>query len=520
METEKSLSTELTNKMTKVAAFLTFGKGVSLILNLVTFVIIARIIGPSNFGIYTLIMTVVGLLTGFGNPSINSYISERIPKLISGKKNNEAKLLLGDTILLSIIFGGLLLLIGLALSGYVSIYVVHSAPNLLAIQISMLVIIFSLLYTNLYSYILSMNNGKVLAKTSILHAIAQFIFSIGLVLLGFSILGAISGYLIALVISTIFEFSVLYKTSGINIKLENFKKRAINILSFSKSLAYSNIASNISGNFGVLFLGILVPASLVGYYGVASKIGALIDVFVGAIGLAILPMFSEAIYLKKKGVNAGKFFSYSVYMAILFAMPIIMFLVVFAGEITFIAFSNTYAGSVPYMQLISIGILISLFSGFGSNFLISSAKQKKIFKYTLITSIIQIITTIILVPLFNVYGLILSLFFIGTIASNILYFNYLCKLGIDIKLRKLSRLIFSNILFAFIILPLTLIIPESIGLVLGFFAIFLLYPIILGFLKGISKTDLELIEKASKSIPLFGVVVRKIVSYANIFVRC
>lgn len=517
MNEDKNKSIELGSRMTKVASFLTFGKGVSLFINLITFVIIARYIGPSNFGIYTIVMSIVALLTGFGNPNISFYLSERVPKLFATNKNTEAKLMLGDTLLITLIFSIILSVIGIIFGNYFLSYIVHSFTYSMALFVSIPIIFFSLLYGNLYYYVLGMNKGKELAEASIIHSLTQFIFGVSLVFLGFGITGAISGYLIGLIISTVFVFYIIIKAVGIEIKLFDFKKRSRKILSFSKSLAYANILNNITSNFGTLFLGILVSASFVGYYGIASKIGSLLDVFIGAISLAILPMFSEAVSMKKQGVNAGKLLYYSMYMGILFSMPLIAIFTVFSSEITSAVFSNAYNNSVPYMQLISIGILIGIFSTFGTNFLISSSKQKKVFKYAFISNILQIISIIILVPIFGVYGLIISFFFIGSIILNILYLNYFSKIGISLHGNKLARLIIANIIFALILFAFTYISPESIGLIIGVLSIFLIYPIILGFTKGISKNDIDLINKVSKSVPFFGFIIQKIATYTSNF---
>ncbi len=514
MNEKKDISMELGSKMTKVASFLTFGKGISLFINLITFVIIARYIGPSNFGIYTIIMSIIALLSGFGNPNISYYLSKKIPRLFSTNKISEAKLMLGDTLLITLFFSIILSAVGIIFGTYFLSTVTHTYFYSLALLLGIPIIFFSLIYGNLYFYILGLNKGKELAEASIIHSITQFIFGVSLVLLGFGVAGGVSGYLMGLIISTLFEFFVILKLIGININLNGFKKRAKTILAFSKSLAYTNIINNVTSNFGILFLGIIVSASLVGYYGIASKIGSLLDVFIGAISLAILPMFSEAVSLKKEGANAGKLLFYSIYMGILFAMPLIMMFTVFSSEITFIVFSTAYNNAVPYMQLISIGILIGIFSTFGTNFLISSSKQKKVFKYAFISNLIQLIFIIILIPIFGVYGLVIATLFIGNIILNVLYLNYFSKIGIILHRNKMLRLILANVIFALILIPFTYIIPESVGLVLGILSIFLIYPILLGLIKGISKNDLDLINNASKSVPFFGFIIRKITAYA------
>ena len=514
---KKNLTKSLGKRMTHVASFLVAGKAISLIINLFTFVIIARLIGPSNYGIYTIIMAIAALFGGFGNPNITAYIAERAPKLISAGKLSEAKRLFGDTLVLSIIFGIILTTIALFLSPFLSSYSLHNLSYSLILDFAILTIFFSLIYSTLYYHILSLNKGGSLATSSVIHATSQGIFGIMLVLLGFGILGAISGFLLGLIIGTIFELYVLITSIGITISTKKILLRMKKALLFSKDIAYTNILNTIISNFSVIFLGLIVSSSLVGYYGIASKVGSLIDVFIGAVALAVLPMFSEAIYKKKQGANAGKLFYYSVYMSLIFATPIILLLSIFSNEIIYIAFNTAYIGAVFFMQIISIGILMSIFSSYGISFLITSSKQNKVLKFTSISVILQAIFLFILTPYFGVIGMIIATFYIGNISLSALYINYISKSGVQMHKWKIARLVLANIIFATILIPFSFISPNSIGLLLGVVLMFVLYPILIGFIKAITKKDIEIIKSASKSIPILGIAIFSLASYMSRF---
>ncbi len=517
LNNENKLTETLGKKMTNVASFIVAGKSISLIINLVTFIIIARYLGPSAFGIYTIIMSITALFGGFGNPNINSYISERIPKLISAKKTSEAKLVLGDTLFITIIFGIILTILVLVFSPSFSVYSLHNINYFFLLDIASVTILLALIYATLYYHILSLNKGGSLATSSIIHASIQGIFGVGLVLLGFGILGAILGFIFGLIVASLFEFYVLLKHLGFNFKLEGIFSRVKKILLFSKDMAYSNIISASISNFSVIFLALIVSSSLVGYYGIASRVGSLIDVFIGAISLAVLPMFSEAIYKEKQGANAGKLLYFSTYISLIFTTPLIIFLSVFSGEIIYIAFNTAYLGATQYMQLISIGILIGIFGSYGANFLITSSKQNKILKYTAISVLLQFIFLFILTPYFGVIGMIIATFYIGNISLSILYLNYFSKIGINMHRGKLLRLLTANFLFAFLLIPISLIFSGAIGLLIGVAAMFLLYPIFLGVMKALTNNDILVIKTVSESVPIFGKIIVSIANYASKF---
>ena len=508
-----TVTEQLGARMTRVASFLVTGKFISLIINLITFVIIARIIGPSSYGIYTIIMSIISLFAGFGNPNLGGFISERVPKLISAKKPTEAKLVFGDTLLLTVFLGVALTAVAIASGSLLSTYALHNSSYTLTLDVGLLIILFSLLYYTLNYHLLSLNKGRSLAISAILHAVTQAVFGITLVFLGFGIIGAISGFLFGLIFGSAYELYAIKTSIGIKISLNNFSKRIKKILNFSKDLALSNILYMATSNFSVIFLGLIVSSSLVGYYGIASKIGSLIDVFVGAISLAILPMFSEAIYRKKQGANPGKLFYFSIYLSLLFGIPMITVVLIFAKEIILLSLYTSYLSAVPYMQLISIGIMIGIFGNYGTNFLISSSKQSKILKFTAITMLGEAISLFILTPIFGVLGMIIATVYVGSILSSVLYLNYLSKQGVILHKNKLLLLLLSNLIFAAIILPLNYIPFPSIGLLMGVILSFVLYPIIAGKLNAITKKDVEIIKKASAGVPIFGKILAYIASY-------
>lgn len=521
---------DLATKTAKSASFLISGKVLSLGIQVLMFVVVARLLLPSNYGIYTIALSIAGFASGFGGLNIGVYFTERIPFLTAKKRAHEIGTALGDGIIAVIAPGIVIFLVGVALSPFLSYYVLHSNTYTLIVILSMLSIVFSFLYSNLNVMLLGFHDGKNSGLALIIYSIVQLGASIFLIEIASTpegkIAGAIVGYIIALLVASIFQIIVTSRRSRVLFVWEGMWKRIKEMLRFSMPLTYSNIVGTLVGNFSVIFLGILLVAtSAVGYYGVASRIGTLIDVVAGSLAVIAIPTFAEAINSRHISDKVGKFFYYSIYFGLLFTTPMIAYVTVFSYPLITTLFSAQYAGATFYMQLIGVGLLLGIFGSFASSLVVSMRKTNIYFKYSLIAGVIEFVSLLILVPFFQrfydsgVTGLIISMLYIGGMATNLLFMNYLRKIGITIKYSKPIRIVLANIVLAVLLSLLFLVIvnPEFV-LVLGLVVALLIYPPILGIVGAVKRDDMELLGKVGKNLPILGQVLGILLSYTMFFV--
>lgn len=510
--------TELAARTAKVATFITSGKIASIVIQAVMFIAVARLLGPTNYGLYTLIISISAFMSSFGNVSIGTYFNERIPYLLAKKRGREIGRELGDGVIALLIPGLALFLAGALLSGVISLYVLHSDVYANLLILSMASILFTFLYAAFNLVLISFNDGKDSAIAITVYSILQAAISIFLIYMGFGILGAIVGYLLALLISSLFQIFQANATYPISFEWKGMLKRIREMLNFSMPITYSNIITTLLSNFSIVLLGVIVLPQFIGEYGVASRIGTLLDVVVGSIAVVLIPMFAEAIHNRKLGPKVGKFLYYSIYFGLLFTTPMIAYITVFAKALITTLFTPSYSNAILYVQLISIGMLLSIFGSYASQLAISSRKTSKVFRYTLVVGIIEVVSLLILTPLLHVIGVIIALFYIGSIASNVLFMRYLKEIGISIKFGAIAKVIISNVLLAILLTPLLFLnVNPEVILVLGVLLILLLYPPIIALLKAITKDELRLLKELSANIPILGKVLSGLLSYSLLF---
>jgi len=270
----------------------------------------------------------------------------------------------------------------------------------------------------------------------------------------------------------------------------------------------------------VLYLSLFFLPGVVGLYGVASKIGTYIDLVTGSISAILIPMFSAVIANKEIKERLGKFYNYSIYFGLLFAIPIVIYIVVFSNALVISVFTSTYKGASLYMALIGFGILLGLFASYASLLAVSAGYIKKVFEYGIATSVIELLSLLILVPFLSVNGLIIALYYIGGIVADILYLNFIRHvLKIKVQL-NLAGIIIANLVLALLLIPIISIdIKATYQLLLGLIAVIFIYPILLGLFNAISRKELELLRKVLYKLPVIGLWLSAIIIYAELFQR-
>ncbi|MEM0086993.1 MAG: oligosaccharide flippase family protein [Candidatus Micrarchaeaceae archaeon] len=513
-------ATELGVKTANVAAFVAFGKVLSLVIGVVMFVVVARLLGPSNYGIYTLALGASGLFSALASFNITAYFNKYIPKLQNEGKREEISTIITTGILILLIIGIVLSAAGVLLSGAIATYIFHNPSETAAIQIAMIGIVFSLLYGALYSVLVSFGDGKRASVAALTNSSFQAFLSIILVLMGFGAVGAISGYVAGLFSGSAASLMLALKHAELKLKMQRFSAVAKELLSFSLPVTGANIIGSMVSNFSVILLGSVVVSSVVGSYGVALKMGSLVDVITGSISIVLIPMFAAALAGSRLKERVSELLNYSIYFGLLLAVPLVIYIISFAGNIVNIFFTSSYVGAPAYIMLLGFGLLIGLVGSYAASLVISMGNVNKYLKYSFAIGVAELLSLVLLVPSFGAYGVIISLYFVGGILSTYLYSSFLKK-EIEFKLtKKIYMLIVANvILFAILLFIRSALgmLSDTFQMLVGAAIVIFVYPVIVPKLKAADQKDFNIIKKLSSGIPIFGLWFRNIVEYAEKF---
>jgi len=177
-------------------------------------------------------------------------------------------------------------------------------------------------------------------------------------------------------------------------------------------------------------LGIFTNNTIVGYYSIADKIKSAVQGLLGPISQTIYPYISNKV--KENKLEGLKFIrKVTIYIG-LFSFLLSFLLFWFAPEIIHLVAGEKYERSILVLRIIAfLPFIIALSNVFGIQTMLNFNRKKAFSKILISGSILNILLSLIIVPLFQEVGSAISVLIVEAFIT-ISMFIYLQKTGIDI----------------------------------------------------------------------------------------
>lgn len=365
------------------------------------------------YGILTIISPFQNILqtlaAGGLPPTISKYVSEYNA---TNQKENSYKLILVSikiAILLGITFG--LLMIFFIAPLLVKIY--NNNSLLLPLQIIGLIVPFSAIvgvFRGIFQGTYEMTH---ILTSRAIEQITMILSAIVLIILGFSVVGAIFGSVIGFFSSLISVIIILHKyfldifQGMLKLKMD-FKeeiKIAYKIISFSIPVILTAISEIGIYSMTTTIMPLFITISEIGYFGIAEPIARLPLMISNSLATTILPVTSEMFASKNTNILKKYMFNALRYNLIIM-VPICLFIMIFSKEVLLVMFFTKpfYSKGANVLTILTLGMFFySIFAITSS--MIQGAGKPKSSMYLLIGGFIQILLlSFIFIPYFGVNG--------------------------------------------------------------------------------------------------------------------
>ena len=338
--------------------------------------------------------------------------------------------------------------------------------------------------------------------------IMMILSSVVLIIIGFSVVGALLGTVIGFICSLISVILTLHKyffniyegVLKLNLSFKEEIKIAYKIISFSIPVILTAISEIGVYSVTTTIMPLFITISEIGYFGIAEPIARLPLMISNSLATTMLPVSSEMMATNKKDILKQYIFNSFRYNLIMM-VPICLFLIIFSKEVLLVMFFTkpSYSKGATVLSILTLGMFFySIFTI--SSSMIQGSGKPKISMYLLICAFVQIlILSFILIPYFGVNGGAIATA-LTTLTISVFSLFYLNKL-ISINFNKYY---YVKILFAGLITGIFLLILPSnfLGFCLGVIFLFPVYILILMLIKGFLEVDLEILSKFEKKIPI------------------
>ena len=408
----------------------------STVVQLVYTPLLIRMLGQSEYGLYSLVSSVIGYLTvldlGFGNAIIVFTAKYR-----TNKEYEKEKKLHGMFLVIFCIIG---LIAGLLLYFNVPLLFGKTMTDieLHKAKIMMLILSFNLAITfpfSIYSSIITAYEKFTFQKVmSILNTILKPVLMIPLLFLGYKSITMTVVITVVNIIVILSDYFYCKKKLGINIKFMGFDKKLFKtIFSYSFFIFLGVIVDKVNWSVDQFVLGAVSGTIAVSLYSVASQINTLFVNLSGAMSGVLLPKMSKMIAKKANNEEITKEFIKVGRLQYLIVFLMASGFTLFGKEFIIAWAGKDFVTSYYIAIILILPLCVPLIQNLG----ISIMQAKNMHKFrSILLALIAVANIFISIPLAKAYGGIGSA--IGTslslIIGNIIILNiyYHKKVGINV----------------------------------------------------------------------------------------
>ncbi len=511
----------LSRRSVRTFSVLTVGRALGLLVGVLSIVVIAKLLGPVDYGIFTLAFAFFMLVNATSNFGYGIYLTKHLSEAEDLGDRKAFSSALSAGFLSVIALGFILTLIGIGVSGFVASLFQDQGISSTTLMLASSIVFFSMVYGTADYALIGIGKNLAAVSLEIFENILLLVGSVGLIKLGYGANGAIAGILMSYIVGgalgTYLIFNFAHKEMKAKIDWPTVKELK-SAFSFSLPVAANNLLNNGMVSFGTLFLGFFVSTYVLGNYGIAIRANTLLSLFYSTTATALISTLTIAFSREVKGTAPLRFsvvYNKAMVYSIILSMPLIAYLGVFAKPLIYLFISKDFGSAPLYLALISLGTIIGLIGVYATSLFIARSKTSDVLRYSIMSAFVQFIALVALVPFFGPVGAIVALFVIDGFVVDYLFMKGVKEvLKLKTNYHDIAKAFLSNIALAVVFAIGLFIYSDFISqLAFGAAALLVAYPLLLVLFRSIDSDDLHIMREAAQHFSLLRPFFNPMISY-------
>ena len=390
-------------------------------------ILIARIVGVEQYGLYTLAITVSLIASNMAMLGLQTGMVRFLPPAIREKDDQAIKGIIQVCVGIPALFS-LLLALGLyLLANPIALLLFHDPRMVPLLQIVSLLVPLDALASMTYVITISYKQPKYsVIANNIIAPLLKLLLAAGFLAVGLST----KGVLIAQVISTaialsvlIYYFNIIFSLKRVHGSATRFTRK---LLSYSLPVHLGWMVNTLSSTFSTLVLGFLGLTTGVGLYTAASRFSMIGSMFYLSVGNISTPIIAD-LHSQGETAQMKAYYQTTTRWLLMFNLPVFLTSFIFAKQLLWI-FGDDFTTGATSMMILAIGTLAYTSTGVGANILDMTDHPKVNTINAIVMVFITIILNILFIPKWQVVGAA-----IASAVSTVLV-NILCLLEVRVLL--------------------------------------------------------------------------------------
>jgi O-antigen/teichoic acid export membrane protein len=407
-------ASDIAKTSTKGSFHFLWGLVLSTVISAVGTIFIARLLGSDQYGLYTIVLAAPSLIVTFRDWGINSAMIKFTAQYRAEERIVEIRSIFLTGVLFEVILGLVLSLVSFEFSGFLATSLYNRPGIAPLIEIASFSILAGALITAATAAFTGFEKMELNSIMLVIHSIFKTGLIVVLVLLGFGVSGATTGFIISTFIGGLIGIALVWKlyadlpkSGGYSLQIKAY---LTTMLAYALPLSFAAILSSLLPHFYSFLLPIhyATDNTIIGNYGIANNFVVLISFFALPITAMIFPAFSKLHPIKDKEALRSVF-QFSVKYASLFVVPVTALVMCLAVPAVSTLFGSTYSAAPLFLALLAAQYLFTTFGSLSiGGLLCGQANTGFILKMAILTIGVGLPVGYIGIIYFGVMGLIIT----------------------------------------------------------------------------------------------------------------
>ena len=366
-------------------------------------VLIARVIGVEQYGLYTLGITVALIASNIAMLGLQVGMVRFLPPAIHEKDDSAIRGILQVCVGFPVLFS-LILAFGLFLLASPIANLVFHDPRLIpALRIVSLLIPLDTLAFMAYTITISFKMPKYsVIANNIIAPLAKLLLAAGFLAVGFSTNGVLVSQVIASVAALVVMIYFVNSLFSLKRIIGSTRRNTSKILRYSFPAYLGWIVNTVRSNLSIMMLGLIGLTAGVGVFAAASRFSMIGTMFYLAVGNISTPIIAD-LHSRGEVSQMSAYYKTTTRWLVIFNLPIFLTAVLFAKPLLSI-FGDDFTAGATSMMILAIGTLVYTCTGIGSNILDMTDHPKVNMVNSFIMVFITIGLNIVLIPRWGING--------------------------------------------------------------------------------------------------------------------
>jgi O-antigen/teichoic acid export membrane protein len=437
--------TTIAQKAARGGLFLFIGNTSSTVILAVGIIIVARLLGPSSYGLYTLAIVIPTLLISISDAGMNFALVRLPARLRSVGDHAGASRLVRLGFLLKLAISTVAFLVCYAGSTAIATTVLNRPELAPFLQLASLMIIFQAIFDATNNSFIGQDLMHYSASVQIMQAALKGTLGPALVLIGFGIRGALSGYVLALAAAGVTGATVLFTRHARSSRhpSDSVSMDLRGLLSYSLPLYLASILGVFLTQYQSIVLAHFASNVEIGNFGATWNFTNFMMILTYPVTTAMFPMFSK-MDPKSQRSDLARGFVLAVKYTSLLMIPASVAVMVFSRNLIYLTYGSGYTFAPQYLVLLSALYLLTAISYIVlGSFLNGVADTGTVVKMSVLTLAVYLPLGPFLGWLWGPYGLLVA--YILSNAASTIYGIHRTSVVFDARpdLRASGRVLFA-----------------------------------------------------------------------------